>query len=60
MSFQEKVANDLNVEREIVIKSMMEAGLLNTSPLCNREHEEQRINLQEDMQKWYLLCYFFD
>ena len=60
MSFQEIVANALNGEREIVIKSMMEAGLLNTSPLCNREHEEQRMNLQEDMQRWYLLCYFFD
>ena len=29
---------------------MMEAGLLNASPLCSREHEEQRMNLQEDIQ----------
>ena len=60
MSFQEIVANALNGEREIVIKSMMETGLLNASPLCNREHKEQRMNLQEDMQRWHLLCYFFD
>ena len=42
MSFQEIIAKALNREREIVVKSMMEDGLLNTSPLCNREHEEQR------------------
>ena len=38
ISFQGIVANALNGEREIVIKTIMEAGLLNTSPLCNREH----------------------
>ena len=60
MSFQEIVAHALNGERDIVIKSMMEGGLLNSGPLCNCEHEEQRINLQEDMQRWHVLCYFFD
>ena len=37
ISFQEIVANALNEEREIVIKSMTEADLLNISPLCSRE-----------------------
>ena len=60
MSFHEIVANALNGEREIGRKSMMEAGLLNTTLLCNREYEEQRMNLQKDMQRRYVLFYFFD
>ena len=59
MSFQEIVEDALNGEREMVKKSMMEAGFSNTSPLCNYEQKEQRMNLQEDIQRRYVLCYFF-
>ena len=40
MNFREIVAYDLNGKREIVTKSMMEAGLLNASSLCSDEHKE--------------------
>ena len=52
IGFQEIAANALNEGKKILIKFMMEAGLLNTSPLCNREHEEQRMKLQVDIQIW--------
>ena len=52
IGFQEIAANALNEGKEILIKFMMEADLLNTSPLCNREHKEQRMKFQVDMQIW--------
>ena len=52
MDFEGTVANALGGEKEVVLRTLTEVGLLQNMTYCNKNHERQQMMPQRDLSRW--------
>ena len=52
MDFEGTVANALGGEKEVVLRTLTEVGLLQNMAYCNKNHERQQMMPQRDLSRW--------
>ena len=52
MNFENLVINAIRGQNEIVMWQLMDAGLLNATQYCAKDHDRKRMILQENKKKW--------
>ena len=52
MNFESLVINAIGGQKQIVVRQLMDVGLLNATQYCAKDHDRKRMILQENQKQW--------
>ena len=52
MSFEAIVVNAVAGETEVVLRMLMDKGILRRKMYCTKEHERKRMTLERNISRW--------
>lgn len=55
MSFENLGLNAIRGQKKIVIRQLMDVGLLNSRQYCAKDHDRKRMILEENQKQWWFL-----
>ena len=52
MNLESLVINAIGGQKQIVVRQLMDVGLLNATQYCAKDHDRKRTILQENQKQW--------
>ena len=52
MNFESLVINTIGDQKQIVVRQLMDVGLINATQYCAKDHDRKRMILQENQKQW--------